>query len=81
METTTIIPIRNPNNPANGVNSYRAISLTDTMGKILEKLVLKKVNKHITQNNVIIPEQFGFRCKHNAELQLDRRVDRTKINF
>lgn len=51
------------------------------MGKILERLLLQKLNTHIQQNNTLIPEQFGFWKKHVTELQLARNVDAAKINY
>lgn len=41
----------------------------------------KKINIHISQQNIIIEKQFSFHKNHNPELQLARIVDKTKISF
>lgn len=76
-----VIPIRKPNKPAQGIDSYRPISLTDSMNKILEKLLLRKINRHTQQHDTILPEQVGSWTKHSAELQLGRIVKTAKNNF
>lgn len=59
------------------MGSYKPICFTDAMGKVLEKLILKKTIIH----QILIPEQIGFRSKHCLELQLARLLDKLTINF
>ena len=44
-----------------GYYNYRFISLLSNVGKILEKLIYKKVYNFLTKNNIIYDLQFGFR--------------------
>lgn len=59
---------KDPFNPS----SYRPISLLSSLGKIFERILLKRLNMHI-ENDVIIPnQQFGFRKAHSCNHQLAR---------
>lgn len=52
------------------------------MSKVLEKVICKHINKHITENNVLPPQQFGFRAAHSANHQIARLLTdiTTKLN-
>ena len=43
------------------VKNYRPISLLPLLSKIFEKILFNKVYEHLTKNNLIIPNQSGFR--------------------
>ena len=43
--------------PAN----YRGIALTSCLGKLFTSILQSRLNKFIEQNNILNPEQFGFR--------------------
>ena len=40
--------------------NYRPISLTSTIGKILESIIRDKIYQHLTVNNLLVPNQHGF---------------------
>ena len=42
-------------------NNYRHISILPLSGKILEKIVYSKMNVFPEENNVLIPNQGGFK--------------------
>jgi hypothetical protein len=42
------------------ISSYRPISLLPTISKVLEKLILKKINKDMNPQDWITNHQFGF---------------------
>lgn len=50
------------------------------LSKILETLILNRIKHHLKTNNILIPEQFGFKSKHNTTLQLARVTDQILIN-
>ncbi|CAH0767816.1 unnamed protein product, partial [Bemisia tabaci] len=52
--------------------SYRPISLLPVIGKLFEKLYIKRLNEIVKQNNLIIDAQFGFRAQHSTVDQLHR---------
>ena len=43
------------------VNNYRPISILNTMSKIFEKLIYKRVSGYLAKFNIISENQFGFR--------------------
>ena len=49
------------------LDNYRPISLLITLSKILEKLIHKRVYKHLEENNLIYNSQYGFWPKHSCE--------------
>ena len=57
------------------VTSYRPISLLPTISKILEKLILKKINKESNPHDWIPNHQFGFRQAHCTIQQCHRVAD------
>jgi hypothetical protein len=50
-------PIKAPGDPP----SYRPICLLDTLGKLLEKIIQKRLTKHTESDEVLSNRQFGFR--------------------
>lgn len=66
----TMIP--KPGKPPHLPSSYRPISLLPVLSKVLEKIILSRLNETLT-NNAIIPEhQFGFRRNHSTIEQVHR---------
>ena len=59
----------------------RPISLLSSTSKILEKVIKKKMTNHIDENNILPPQQFGFRRKHNNMHPLVRINNLVKLNF
>lgn len=55
--------------PAN----YRPISLTSVLGKVLEKLVLKRVTEHWQEESIFHDNQFGF-LPHRSTTQLLAKI-------
>ncbi|KAL4085191.1 hypothetical protein QTP88_027050 [Uroleucon formosanum] len=76
-----IILVPKPGKPPNVPTSYRPISLLPTLGKLFEKVVLKRL-RPITETQKIIPNaQFGFRAKHSTIQQVHRLVDTISSSF
>jgi hypothetical protein len=56
-----IIPIMKPGKEGlSEVHKYRPISLLNTGGKLLEKLLIERINYHLYSNNLLNNNQFGF---------------------
>ncbi|GBN07797.1 Putative protein in type-1 retrotransposable element R1DM [Araneus ventricosus] len=63
------------------IKSYRPVSLPPTLGKILEKLLLERLNHHLRRNNLQHPNQYGFRTNRSTEeavLDLLDKINSTK---
>jgi hypothetical protein len=43
------------------MTKYRPISLLISFSKILETIMLNRLNQHLQTNSILVPEQFGFR--------------------
>ena len=63
---TAIYKKGNKSDPAN----YRPISLTCILCKVMEHIVLSHMWKHLNRNNIILPDQHGFRSGLSCETQL-----------
>ncbi|GBM82442.1 RNA-directed DNA polymerase from mobile element jockey [Araneus ventricosus] len=71
-KTATIIPILKPGKDPTDPVSYRPISLLPSISKIAEHIILSRLNDCLEENNILIPEQFGFRKKLSTTHQLLR---------
>ena len=65
-----VIPILKPNKPANTLSSYRPISLTSTLCKVMEKIILKRITPILENENILSQEQAGFRQARGCEDQI-----------
>ncbi|KFM71667.1 RNA-directed DNA polymerase from mobile element jockey, partial [Stegodyphus mimosarum] len=70
-----VIPILKPGKPPSEPGSYRPISLLSTISKLLEAVLLNRMQNFIDERNLLIPYQFGFRSKHSNTHQLYRVVE------
>lgn len=59
----TIVPILKPEKDPTQPSNYRPISLTCVLCKILEKMVSKRLNWFLQDNQIISINQSGFRKK------------------
>lgn len=71
-KNSEIIPVPKPNKNHNNTESYRPISLLPSLSKILEKIILKRINNHLNITQSIPKHQFGFINKLSTSHQLLR---------
>jgi hypothetical protein len=65
-----IIPILKKNKPASDMSSYRPVSLTSCVGKLVERLVYNRLY-HLAESRSWIPmAQAGFRAQRGCEDQI-----------
>jgi hypothetical protein len=57
-------------------HNYRPISLLNSLGKLFEKIILKRLNYQLFERNVLREEQFGFKRGHSTTHALLRNVER-----
>jgi endonuclease/exonuclease/phosphatase family metal-dependent hydrolase len=67
-------------NPAE-VTSYRPISLLPILAKILEKIILSRLQPLIDGQRLIPSHQFGFRKRHGTLEQIHRIVQQIENDF
>ena len=57
------------------LKNYRPISNLSFIGKLIERVVLKRLNAHLQKNNLDIPHQSGYKKGHSTETLLIRVVN------
>ncbi|UYV78800.1 hypothetical protein LAZ67_16002823 [Cordylochernes scorpioides] len=72
-----IIPI--PKKSAKSPEDLRPISLLPTIGKIYERIILRRLQRYLDNSNFMIPQQFGFRRGHSTTHQLIAVMDYIQI--
>ncbi len=71
-----IIPlIKGQGLDCNNLKNYRPISNLSFVGKLIERVVLKRLNEHLEKNNLNIPQQSGYKTMHSTETLLIRVVN------
>jgi hypothetical protein len=50
----------------NDPSNYRLIFILTFLLNIFEKIILSRLNQHIFDHNIIVSEQFGFRCQSST---------------
>jgi hypothetical protein len=61
--------------------SLRPIDALSTIGQLLEKVILKIVQRQVEERGLLNASQFGFRVRHNTNLQCMRLTDHVTLNF
>ena len=70
-----IIPISKPTKPNNDPSSYRPISLTSTLCKIMERLIANRMCWFLEKNHIFNKNQSGFRRNRACIDQIMRLQD------
>lgn len=78
FKNAKIVPIPKPGKPHDNPRNYRPISLLNSLGKIMEKLLYLKIECFANENNIINDTQFGFRREFSTTHQLKRVVQHIK---
>lgn len=61
-----ILPIPKPNKTPSNIVNFRPISLLPCLGKLFERIILKRLIKEMNTHPVIPDCQFGFRPQHST---------------
>ena len=75
LKQAKIILLPKPDKNLTDVSSYRPISLLSVISKVLEKLILKRINTDVNPHSWIPQHQFGFRRAHSTIQQCHRIAD------
>lgn len=76
-----LIPIHKTGKPKNKAESYRPISLTSCLCKLMERMVNARLMWYLETENVIMEEQGGFRENRSTEDQIINLVQRIEDAF
>lgn len=81
LKHATVVAIPKANKDVTLSTNYRPISLLSSLSKILERLILNRLNRHLEANPVVPNEQFGFKNGHSTNHQLARITRLVKQGF
>uniref|UniRef100_A0A1Y1NA23 Reverse transcriptase domain-containing protein n=1 Tax=Photinus pyralis TaxID=7054 RepID=A0A1Y1NA23_PHOPY len=76
-----VILILKAGKPANIPQSYRPISLLPCLGKLLEKIILARLQAEIDRLHLLPDQQFGFRSAHSTPQQAMRIIEHITEGF
>ena len=62
-----MVPIHKKGKDRANTDSYRPISLTSCVGKLMERMINTRLVWHLEKNNIITPEQAGFRQHRSTD--------------
>ncbi|MCG8432091.1 MAG: reverse transcriptase family protein, partial [Candidatus Omnitrophica bacterium] len=79
--TATIVPVLKTGKPPSELTSYRPISLTSCIGKLVERMVNSRLYCFLETNKLLNSTQAGFRKGCRTEDQLFRLVQNCKDGF
>ena len=72
LKLAEIILIPKPDKDPKEVKSYCPISLLPIIPKLLEKLILRRIDPDFSTSDLIPHHQFGFHCAHSTIQQCHR---------
>ena len=76
LKVSKVLPLhKGKANDKMSLTNYRPIALLPSISKILECVLLEQLTNHFTDNNLLSPQQYGFRAKHSTELAALNLVD------
>lgn len=80
-KTAKIVTFPKPGKDHSIPSNYRPISLLNTLSKAFERIILSRLQSHISSENILREEQFGFRASHSTTHQLLRVAEKVTKNF
>ena len=57
------------------LSNYRPIALLPSISKLFEYVLLEQITNYLLDNNMLSPQQYGFRSNHSTELTALNLVD------
>ena len=73
LKTADVIPsIKGESLDHNTLKNFRPVSNLQFIGKLVEKVVLRRLNDHMKLNNLNVPEQSAYKKDHSTETLLVR---------
>ena len=66
-KNANVVMISKPQKNKQDINSYRPISLLNTLSKLLEKVIQNRLNSWLQSNNILANQQCGFRRNRSTK--------------
>lgn len=77
----SIIVLPKPNKDPNKIDSYRPISLLNTLSKLLERVIYHRIELWIIENKILSKFQSGFRRKRQTKDHIFRIIQQAQSSF
>ena len=74
LKISKVIPLYNAKDQTI-LSNYRPIALLPSISKIFEYVLLDQITNYFLDNNMLSPQQYGFRSNHSTELAALNLVD------
>ena len=75
FKTAKVIPVFKKDDPSLLTN-YRPISILPSMSKILEKIIYKRLYIFLQVNDILIPNQYGFRKHYSTDFAIIKLLNK-----
>ena len=75
--TSIVSPIYKMKGKKSDPCNYRPVSLTCTIGKMMERIIKEQIMTYLETNNLIAKEQHGFRSGHSPQTNLIEFLNKT----
>ena len=76
FKTALVTPLYKKKGNKEDVNNYRGISVIPPAAKAFEKILADQINEHLSNNNILFENQFGFRVNRSCEQALHEILTR-----
>ena len=76
-----VVPIPKPDKSKDDINNYRPISLTSHISKLMERIIIQRLNHFCSINNIIPINQAGFRKGRSTTEHLVKFTTQIKQQF
>lgn len=71
-ESRLVLLHKGPGKPVSEPSSYRPLCMLDSSGKLLERLILTRLDEHLDSTGLRSPNQYGFRRGWSTEDAIER---------
>ena len=76
VKLADVVPlIKGDNLDSNVLKNYRPVSNLTFLGKLIERVVLKRLNDHLTANNLNSHNQYAYKTHHSTETLIIKIVN------
>ena len=76
VKLADIVPlVKDESLDPNTLKNYRPVSNLTFLGKLIERVVLRRLNDHLSKNGLQCPEQYAYKKNHSTETLLIKIVN------